>query len=208
MSQQFDQNPIKFECDIQDGRGMQQYWYTPINKNLYIEPEGVSNQNVNNVAPGQPHGSGIPGMIEISPDTQDEKLRYIYNATRAFREHFDVEWAGGVSELPSKNGSAPPPQQEGQHQPDIQVSTTPIPQETKDYGNEPVEMFEQSMQLDIDEYARKEYGALIEKQFLINNVLTEIMKNKLLPDDDSHSLISMLQKETDEMKERYYGEKS
>lgn len=203
MSQQFDQNPIKFECDIKDGRGLQQYWYTPINKCLYIEPDGVNNQNVNGVAPGQPHASGIPGMIEIGPDTQDENHRYIYNATRHFREHFDIEFAGGASELPSSNGAAPPEKEKDIKQPEMQVSADPISQETREYGDEPTEML---AQLDVREFARKEFGTLIEVQSLIIDAYSEIFRTKLDPDDDSHTLIEMMQKRAEKLKGEYYGE--
>jgi len=94
----FEQNPIQFECDVGDGKGKREFWYTPINKTLYVEDEAIirtygGGPPVANIT-AEGHPSMRDGMIPVTGQTQHPQGELYWRATRAWREHFDLEWEG------------------------------------------------------------------------------------------------------------------
>lgn len=218
---EFEQNPIQFECDVGDGKGKREFWYTPINKTLYVEDDEIiktygDGPPVANIT-AEGHPSMRDGMIPINSQTQHPLGQLYWRATRAWREHFDLEWEGVPSEMSeqisgtiSENGNEPV-EREGQEdtpteqeQPTSQPPRPPFdPPPIETFSGEPISPEHLHLPVDIETYAMLKYAPVIENQAIIIETYEMLMQTYLEPDSPVHELVTMLRERAQNLKETY-----
>lgn len=205
---QFAANPIKWEQDVGDGRGLREFFYDPIEKTLFIEPEGVNSTDVSQMSPHKRggHATEIPGMLSIDAQSTGEGAKF-WKATRPFREHYDVGGVGVPDSVPSENGSEPPPQEDVIPPPTINPPTEQEGQFLMGNTQSTSEPESPIIGMDIDEYTRQKYAPLIEMQALVIDIYEELIKTRLAPDDESHGMVEMLREKVTKLRETYYDDR-
>ena len=218
----FVENPISFRQDVGDGKGEREFWYTPIDQTLWIEPEGINKADVT----GEGHASMHNGMLPITANSELPLAKFLWKATRPFREHFDLESQGQVSKLPDKQTAAAAAHQaseNGNGSPEtaerVTIPTPTVQQESP--PSEPPGMPQISVpteapmtdeggmpfvSMDIETYADLKHAAVIENQSIIIGAYQKILGMRLEPDDPIHELVDFLQESAEKLRESYDDE--
>lgn len=214
---EFIENPISFYQDVGDGKGEREFWYTPTDRTLWIEPEGINKADVT----GEGHASMHNGMLPITENAPQPLAQFLWKATRPYREHFDLEARGQASQLPDKETATAEAQQVQQNngspngKPTVTIPTPSNlpdpPPETQEAPptpdllyNTPVD--EQGVpfiSVDIDTYVGLKNAPIIENQSIIIGAYQKILQMRLEPDDPIHELVDFLQESAEKLRETY-----
>lgn len=213
----FIENPISFYQDVGDGKGEREFWYTPTDKTLWIEPEGIDKADVT----GEGHASMHNGMLPITAESTLPLAQFLWKATRPYREHFDLEAQGQVSELPDKataTAEAEQVQQNNGSQNGGPTVRIPTPTHAQDPPPEPPGMPQMDVRRDtpaasddetayisvsIDDYIALKNAPIQVVDNMTIKIFHKVIQMRLEPDDPLHELVDMLQENADQVKETY-----
>ena len=213
---EFTENPISFYQDVGDGSGEREFWYTPSDRTLWIEPEGVNAADVT----AEGHASMHNGMLPITENSTQTLAQFLWKATRPYREHFDLEAGGQASQLPDKkqatdavhaaanNGNGTPPETE---KVTIQTPNVPTPPPNPLATPDPAADIPPAsgmpyVSIDIDTYVALKNAPIIENQAIIMGAYQKILAMRLEPDDPIHELVDFLQESAEKLRETYDAE--
>ena len=211
---EFIENPISFFQDVGDGKGEREFWYTPTDKTLWIEPEGINKADVTT----EGHASMHNGMLPITEASTLPLAKFLWQATRPYREHFDLEAQGTPSQPPDKEAASTEAQQVHQNNgsqnggPAVSILTPTQAQEPppeppgmpKMLYDTPVD--DQGVpfiSVDVDTYVAMKNAPVIENQSIIIGAYQKILAMRLEPDDPIHELVDFLQESAEKLRETY-----
>ena len=228
-------NLISFEQDVGDGNGMTQFQYDPHKKILYIEPNVTSGEHDFSGVNWQPdghHASEYEGMLPITEKSTMDVQKFLWSATRPYREYYDLGYIG----VPGNgNGSQPKAQQqptqvrtqeqqsgvhinEQEEEPDKDVGRPPhLPpidreQVRRDLENDPNWLSDPPdgpfVSMPIDEYVNMKNAVTVELQGVMIKLLQQIIQARLDADDPVHEIVNTLAEEAQRIKEKYEDARS
>lgn len=211
----FIENPISFFQDVGDGKGEREFWYTPRDRTLWIEPDGINKADVTT----EGHASMHNGMLPITENSELPLAKFLWQATRPFREHFDIEATGQTSQLPDKAAATAEAQQVQQNNgsqnggPTVRIPTPTQAQEDPppEPPGIPNTLYETPIDdqgipfisVDVDTYVAMKNAPVIENQAIIIGAYQKILAMRLEPNDPIHELVDFLQESAEKLRETY-----